>query len=117
MTSLGFGTVHLPVHESIDEILESDDGNNSFTSDQFPVHGTPLNVNVDYVVAQVHDSVAIPMDLTNEDCLGFGVDEIPIASTTDIPLTVHGDPRSIPGCVLLNNVGALLRRKQQIERH
>ena len=32
-------------------------------------------------------------------------------SNVETPLEVRGDPKSIPGCVLLNNVGSLLARK------
>ena len=39
-------------------------------------------------------------------------DGIPFTSNIEPPLEIKGDPASLPGCVILNNVGSLLVRKR-----
>jgi len=35
-----------------------------------------------------------------------------VTGNTETPLEIEGDPESLPGCVILNNVGSLLARKR-----
>lgn len=48
-----------------------------------------------------------PQDMEIDEDTGGAV---PLTSNVDTPLEVRGDPASIPGCIVLNNVGSLLTR-------
>ena len=65
-------------------------------------------IHLDNVVYQPYPSAFLPLDDTNLDLWGYGEDEIPVTSNTDDPLIVRGDPSSISGCCVLNNMGSLL---------
>ena len=52
-----------------------------------------------------------PVRDDNPDMQAYGESEIPIACDQEEPLTVRGDPSSISGCCILNNMGSLLVRR------
>jgi len=53
----------------------------------------------------------VPMDVDNPDAQTYGENVIPVSCNAEEPLRVHGDPSSIPGCCILNNMGSLLVRR------
>ena len=48
-------------------------------------------------------------DASDEDA-GYGPNEFPITTNLERPLQIHGDPRTVSGCTILNNMGSLLVR-------
>ena len=65
----------------------------------------------DHFVADVDFNAHVPMDARNPDVQAYGRSDVPVCCEEEEPLTVRGDPSTISGCCILNNLGSLLVRR------
>jgi len=114
------------VYDSSDTILltapVSSDGtavNHGWYGDVFHVEEDAVSCDSDEPLGEQHFDWLGPDPLAEHDISGGEHSEtssvengIPLTGNIEPPLNIEGDPTSLPGCVILNNVGSLLVRKR-----
>ena len=106
----------MPTEEELLMLLSSDTDDSLGNEDESVSSESQLDGQLcsdmrDNLVLDVVCDENVPLNGDNPDMQPYGGIDVPVCCDEEEPLSVRGDPSSISGCCILNNMGSLLVRR------
>ena len=106
----------MPTEDEIMALLSSDTDDLSASEEESVSSDTQLSGQLcsdfrDNLLLDVIYDENLPLDADNPDMQAYGETDVPVCCDEEEPLLVRGDPSSMSGCCILNNMGSLLVRR------